>query len=875
MRTSTTGLAATILLLHLCAAALTPAAAFSGYRETTLDNGLRVVLIEHRANPMVASSVVVGAGVVHEREDEGGGSHLLEHLLFNGTTTRTQRQLYDEVDRVGAYNNATTRDDHTLFTLLIQKEFAERGLDLQADMLFRSTIPPENFPKEKEIVLEEMARDASDPAAEAAERFRAFAYAGTPLARPILGTVESIRGIARESVLRYYRRRYVPANMVLIVMGDFETAAMLESVRKSFGRAPGGAPAPREKGTRWPAAPERNLSIAPLEAPSRTVHLAFPLGLDAHDPLLPAVDLLLDSLAEGDDAPLRRELTAGPAPAATGLSVSVARRAGGFSTVEIEASLAPDAPHEPVLAAIARGLRNLGPGSPARSRFDLVRARVRAREILESDQIHYFALTHADALLGSPPGWLSSAGSRFDGIAVETLDRAAAHLASALSAVRAGVYGPGLEPATSPWDPFAVELPTRAAGPARVERSLPSGLRAVVERNDDSEVFAVHLLFRARAASEPEGKEGIVSFLHRLMPRGTTTLDAASLSVRLARVGASLKSDDDARVPYDDYYTTPEFSFVRLEAPSDGWREAVSLLAEVVLHPRLAPDDVEAVRAEMLELVERRSASSRNRATAALDAALAPGHAIARPVLGTKESIASITGEDLRAFHRNTVTGQRAILTVVSPVPPEEVLAAIEADFRGLPEGSAVTPPSPVPVTAEGRDTGLPDSLPAQVTIALGSVFDAPEEDRAALAVAGGMLSDALAFDLRETRGLAYSIGASIAPWGGRMRLLVTMGTRRENLDEALAGLRRGISEFSVGDEEAVRRAAAALRGRMLMRRLTRINQAYFLGLELMEGGKTGEERRRLDAILGVNRESAAAALARAVAPERLTVVVE
>ncbi len=875
MRPSGIGLAATIPVLQLCAAAFAPSAAFTAYREAKLDNGLRVVLIEHRANPMIASSVVVGAGVVHEGKGEGGGSHLLEHLLFNGTTTRTQRQLYDEVDRVGAYNNATTREDHTLFTLLIQKEFVERGLEVQADMLFHSTIPEENFAKEKEIVLEEMARDDSDPAAEAAERFRAFAYAGTPLERPVLGTVESIRGITRDAVVRYYRTRYVPANMLLVVMGDFETDAMLESIRRTFGRVPGGPAAPQDVRARWPTAPERNLSMAPLEAPSKSVHLAFPLGLEAHDPLVPAVELLLASLADGDDAPLRRELTSGSAPLARGLGVSVVRRAGGFSTVEIEASLAPDAPHEPVLGAIARGLRDLGPGSPARSRFDLVRAAVRAREILESDQIHYFALTHADALLGSPPGWLASAGSRFDGIAVETVDRAAAHLAAALAGVRVGVYGPGLEPAIARWDPFAVEVPSRAAAPACVERSFPSGLRAVVERNGDSGVFAAHLLLRARSASEPEGKGGIASFLHRLMPRGTTTLDAASLAARLARLGASLKTDDDPRVPYDDFYTTPEFSFVRLEVPSDGWREAVALLAEVVLRPRLAPDDVEAVRSEMLDLVERRSASSRNRATAALDAALAPAHPLARPVFGTRESIASITTEDLRAFHRSYVTGRRAILTVVSPVPPEEVLAAIESDFRGMPEGSTVSPPPPVPTTAEERDTGVAASLPAQVTIAMGSVFDAPEEDRAALAVVGGMLSDALAFDLRERRGLAYSIGASIAPWGGRMRLLVTMGTRRENLDEALAGLRRGIAEFSVGDEEAVRRAAAALRGRMLMRRLTRINQAYFLGLELLEGGTPGNERRRIDDLLGVTRASAAAAAARAVAANRLVVAVE
>ena len=150
----------------------------AAYHEETLANGLRVVLIEHHANPMVASSVVVGAGVVNEPEGMNGASHFLEHLLFNGTETRTQRELYDVVDRYGAYNNATTREDHTLFSLLIQKEFLEQGLEIQADMLFHSTLPPDNFEKEKGIVLEELARDRADPYYLAALAHRRFAYAG-------------------------------------------------------------------------------------------------------------------------------------------------------------------------------------------------------------------------------------------------------------------------------------------------------------------------------------------------------------------------------------------------------------------------------------------------------------------------------------------------------------------------------------------------------------------------------------------------------------------------------------------------------------------------------------------------------------------------
>lgn len=829
--------------------------AFAGYQEATLENGMRVVLIEHRANPMVASSVVVGAGVLNEPAPRGGASHLLEHLLFNGTTTRSQRELYDAVDRLGAYNNATTREDHTLFSLLVQKEFAEEGLAIQADMLFRSTIPAENFDKEKGIVLEEMAKDASDPGYLAAEAFRAFAYAGTPLAKPVLGTRASIEGIPRDEVVAYWKERYVPANLLLVVMGDFDAATMLASVKRTFGSAPKGAGKPAALRGGWPGAPKENLRVLPLEAPRTYVQGAFPLGLPAHDPLVPAVELLLEGLASGD----------------AGFEIGLSRRAGAFSTVEFQGTLPPKEPFEPLLDGVARALSDLGPGSPVRSRLDLVRAQARSREVLEADQIHYFTMTHADALLSAPTGWLAKVGRRFDGIGDAELDRAAALLAKGLASARVVVAGPGLVAHDAPWAPVAA--PAQASTRGRVDRTLGCGARALVERNDDSQVFALHVALRPRAASEPQGKDGIASFLHRLLPRGTVGSDGAALSARLARLGAQVKTDDDPRVPFDDYYTTPEFSFVRLELPADGWREGISLLAEMLRQPRLDPADVETVRKEILDLQSRRVASSRNRAVDAFEGAVAPGHPLTRPILGTKESIAAITVDDLKAFHRGYVAGSKLTFTAVSPVDAEAVATAIDGAFAAVPAGETVAAIPPPPTTTAPAEL-LGEGLQDQVTVVLGYVFDAPVEDRPALALAGAMLSDELAFELREKRGLAYQMGASIGAWGGRTRLLVTMGTRRENLDAALAGLREGIAAFSPKDDDAVRRAAAAMRGRLLMRRLTRINQAYFLALDVLEGRPPGGDLARIDALLALDREKVAAAVKRHLDPSRLVAVV-
>jgi predicted Zn-dependent peptidase len=399
-------------------------------------------------------------------------------------------------------------------------------------------------------------------------------------------------------------------------------------------------------------------------------------------------------------------------------------------------------------------------------------------------------------------------------------------------------------------------------------------MRAIVEASDDSAVCAVHVALWPRAASEPADRPGMASLLHHMLPKGTTELDEAALAARLARLGATLKTDDDPSVPYDDYYTTPEFSFVRLELPADGWREGIALLSDLLVRPRLDEGDLAAVLARMQDLQARRSAASRNRAMDALEAALAPGHALTRPVLGSAGALQGVTVADLRRFHQAYVTGRRLLVTVESPVAPEAVLAALHAAFGSLPEGSSPTVPPP-PVTESAGGERRAATLSEQVTIAVGDVFEAPEADRAALTVLGAMLSDALAFDLRETRGLAYTIGAAIAPWGGRMRLVVTMGTRKANLDEALAGLREGIRRFDPGDPAAVSRAAASLRGRMLMRRLTRINQAYFLALDALAGQPAGRERERLDALLRVDRDAVAAAMRKYVDVGKCVVVVE
>src|SRR5512139_1808172 len=124
--------------------------------KVTLDNGMQVILVENHSSPMIASIVFVNAGARYENEFNNGSTHFLEHLLFDGTKTKTQEQLDDEIERHGGYINAFTRKELTGYLVLMPTQYIDYGLDVQSDQLFNSILPEDRFPKERKIVIEEI-----------------------------------------------------------------------------------------------------------------------------------------------------------------------------------------------------------------------------------------------------------------------------------------------------------------------------------------------------------------------------------------------------------------------------------------------------------------------------------------------------------------------------------------------------------------------------------------------------------------------------------------------------------------------------------------------------------------------------------------------
>jgi predicted Zn-dependent peptidase len=227
----------------------------TAFVQERLPNGLRVVIEVMPHVQSVACGFLVHTGARDDTPRLAGVSHFLEHMCFKGTDKRTSIQINVEFDEMGAQYNAFTSRDRTFYYGWVRSEDFDRQLELLADMM-RSKLPPDEFETEKSVVLEEIAMSKDDLPSTAYDVLYEHFCAGSALAWPILGYEQTVQAMTRDQMDAYFRRRYAPGNLTLIVAGNIDPGEVMASARRYCGAwAPGGKGV-SEKGVRF-ILPER------------------------------------------------------------------------------------------------------------------------------------------------------------------------------------------------------------------------------------------------------------------------------------------------------------------------------------------------------------------------------------------------------------------------------------------------------------------------------------------------------------------------------------------------------------------------------------------------------------------------------------------
>jgi zinc protease len=303
-------LAVVVLALLVMALVTSYAAAQApapGVVAATLDNGLRVLLLEDHRSPIVSFQVWYRVGSRNEERGRTGIAHFLEHMLFKGTPRYGRGEFARLIEQNGGQDNAFTSQDVTSYFVNITADKLDLVVELEADRMVNALLDPREIDSERQVVIEERrTRTEDDPSGFLGEEVGALAFRAHPYGQPVIGWMEDLTRITPEEIRAFYRTYYQPGNALVVAVGAFKAPALLATIKEHFGRIPR-APAPPPVLAVEPVQNGERRVVVRKEAQLPIVYVAYHVPNQTSDDA-PALEMLSTILSSGRSSRLYRSL---------------------------------------------------------------------------------------------------------------------------------------------------------------------------------------------------------------------------------------------------------------------------------------------------------------------------------------------------------------------------------------------------------------------------------------------------------------------------------------------------------------------------------------------------------------------------------------
>ena len=284
--------------------AVSPAPSFANPFETTLANGLRVIVKEDRRAPTAVHMIWYRAGAMDEKDGTSGVAHVLEHMMFKGTKKFASGEFNKIVAEAGGRDNAFTSLDYTAYFQIVPKGALPRMMELEADRMGNLQLTEKEFAQEIKVVMEERRlRTEDNPQSLVYEALRSAAFQAHPYRRPIIGWMDDLEHMSWKDAQDWYRTWYTPSNAYVVVVGDVDHKAVFELAAKTYGRAKPHA-LPQRKPQNEPA--QAGIKRVTVKAPAKLPYLAMawkvPKLKDVDNDREPYALEVLATVLDGHDA---------------------------------------------------------------------------------------------------------------------------------------------------------------------------------------------------------------------------------------------------------------------------------------------------------------------------------------------------------------------------------------------------------------------------------------------------------------------------------------------------------------------------------------------------------------------------------------------
>lgn len=766
------------LVACLFVASLAPAATHGAadmpelsYETYTLPNGLRVILHEDHALPVVAVNVWYHTGSKDEKPGRTGFAHLFEHMMFQGSQHH-DADYFLPLQKAGGTVNGSTTQDRTNYWENVPSDQLERALWLEADRMgwLLPAMTQERLDNQRDVVKNEKRQGENQPYALVRDlRLQLMYPEGHPYRWPVIGSMDDLSAASLEDVKEFFRLYYAPNNASLCVAGDIDPAATRVLIERYFGPIPAGRPVQRLQA--WlPQMDGEVRAVAEDDVELARLYLSWHTP-GQFQPDEAELNLLADVLSDGKTSRLYRALVYDRELAQDVAAYQQANELSGMFMVQVTAR--PGVGLAELESVVDQEIARLQEHGITKEELALAQASYETGFVRRLQRVGGFGgkadLLNRYLVMAGTPGYLAQDLARYRAAtAVGVRDAARRWLrADARAVIHVVPHGK----LTSGEDQVARGTMPASAGPVaftppRLEATtLANGLEVCLVRKTGLPLVAATLALRSGWSSDPAGKPGTASLTAELLDEGTRRHDAFALETAARRLGAELST----RSSFDASQIAMNLLQQHLDA-------GLALMAEVAREPSFPPAEFERQRKLALGRIQQESVQPTAVAMKLLqEKVFGPGHAYAQPFSGsgTAVGLAALTPADVAEFHRTHYVPGNAVLCLVGDLTLEQARAAAERVFGDWPAGTApaaVVPPAQPDRSARIFLVDRPGAQQSAITAAYPGVR-VGDPDRVPLEILhtalGGQFASRLNMNLREDKGYTYGARTQIGAFVG------------------------------------------------------------------------------------------------------------
>jgi zinc protease len=759
----------------------------------TLPNGLTLLMQEDHSKPLVGVCIAVNGGSRTEDPKLSGLSHYYEHLIFRGGSVRQQElEFRKEMQRIGEESGGYTTNDYTCYGFTAPTANVDEALWRSLDAWLALKLTQAKVNRERQVIMEEYNQGEDRPDYKVYYQIERLMFHDHPYKRDTIGLKDAIMNSTLATFKTFYAERYVPNQMILSVVGDFDPKVMRSKIETGFAKYPRGKD-DFELGITEAPQTEFRMGVETMKTPSTWTYLGFHTA-PYRDPDSPTLTVIASLLGRGSSSRLYRALKE-KENLVTDVSADFeTRKDPGMFTISTQM---PPANESRVFGIVRDELLKLSkepvPADElARVKALLVNDYAFAAQtpFKRAERLCVYALMSDASVAGLWPRMI-------EGVTADDIRRVASGIfapsQASYSVVRPvdATGGPSqtdilamVDPWTRGWPAEAATRTASTTGPRK--ETLPNGVTLILNEDHATPIVAVATLARGGQWIEPEGLAGVSHMSAILMRRGAGNMTARQISDQAQLIGMRLESGGSS-----------DYSSVTWQAPSRNFAKAWDIYRAVLTQPSFPTDEITKVRQDLIQQVQSMGDRPFDLTNLKFAEAIYKRSPYRRSLLGDEASLKKITAAELRQAYKTQFSGANLAVSISGDFNPDEVLALAKKSLGSIQKGTALVIGDVKDEPASEKNPVFVDKDQEQITYNTGwlgcSVLDA---DYVPLKAGVALIGDRLFFKYVYERGVAYRSWFYMNDRVGQGSVQNEMGVSPPNWNASSEGVLEDVTEF-------------------------------------------------------------------------------